>query len=35
VHGEEDAKSGFKEKLLKEGFAKVEIPEKGTIYNLD
>ena len=35
VHGEEDAKNGFKEKLLKEGFLQVEIPGKGKTYTLD
>jgi metallo-beta-lactamase family protein len=35
VHGENDAKISFKEKLEKEGFAKVEIPGKDQIFQLD
>ncbi len=35
VHGEEDAKNSFKEKLIKEGFLQVEIPGKSGVYQLE
>jgi metallo-beta-lactamase family protein len=35
VHGEEEAKILFREKLFKEGFLKVEIPVKSEVYQLD
>jgi metallo-beta-lactamase family protein len=34
VHGEDEAKSSFKEKLLNEGYQNVIIPHKGEIINL-
>jgi len=35
VHGEEEAKDSFKEKLVHEGYLDVEIPGKGKTYTLD
>jgi metallo-beta-lactamase family protein len=35
VHGEEDAKVSFKEKLVTEGFMDVQIPFKGEVITLE
>ncbi|MGZ3862198.1 MAG: MBL fold metallo-hydrolase RNA specificity domain-containing protein [Bacteroidia bacterium] len=35
VHGEDEAKISFREKLEKEGFSQVEIPGKDVVFNLD
>jgi metallo-beta-lactamase family protein len=35
VHGEDEAKISFKEKLIEKGFSKVIIPEKFNEFTLD